>query len=37
MWGNIAAKQKLYRENTIAIHIFFKKITKLNSQRTLYK
>jgi hypothetical protein len=24
MWGNIAAKQKLYRGNTVAIHnIFF--------------
>jgi len=25
MWGNIEAKQKLYRENTVAIHIFLKK------------
>jgi hypothetical protein len=27
MWGNIEAKQKLYRGNTVAIHIvfFFKK------------
>jgi hypothetical protein len=32
MWGNIAAKQKLYRRNTVAIHI--KKTTKLNSQPT---
>jgi len=23
MWGNIAAKQKLYRGNTVAIHIVF--------------
>jgi hypothetical protein len=23
MWGNITAKQKLYRENTVAIHIVF--------------
>jgi len=35
MWGNIAAKQKLYKENTVAIHIvFLKKTTKLNSQPT---
>jgi hypothetical protein len=38
MWRNIAAKQKLYRGNTIAIHIvFFFKTTKLNSQPPLYK
>ena len=38
MWGNTAAKQKLYRGNTVAIHIVFflkKKITTmLNSQPT---
>ena len=36
MWGNIEAKQKLYRRNTVAIHIvfFLKKTTKLNSQPT---
>jgi hypothetical protein len=34
--GNIAAKQKLYRRNTVAIYIVFlkKKTTKLNSQPT---
>jgi hypothetical protein len=25
MWGNIAAKQKLYRRNTVAIRIVFLK------------
>ena len=37
MWGNIEAKQKLYRGNTVAIHIVFFKKTKtikLNSQPT---
>jgi hypothetical protein len=36
MWGNIAAKQKLYRRNIVAIRIVFlkKKTTKLNSQLT---
>jgi len=34
MWGNIVAKQKLHRKNTVAIHILKKKTTKLNSQPT---
>jgi len=36
IWGNTAAKQKLCRGNTVAIHIvfFLKKTTKLNFQPT---
>jgi hypothetical protein len=37
MWGNIAAKQKLYRGNIVTIHIVFFLNTKLNFQPTYYK
>jgi hypothetical protein len=38
MWGNIAAQQKSYGGNTVAIHnAIFEKAMKLNCQPAQYK